>query len=220
MSVRTPPGADHLLAWAAMPWVLNGSASEAQRRSLAEHLAHCEDCRSEFEHQQRLQHAMSLPPPMPAVDAEAGLQRLLARIDAPQDQESPDRTPSGSRASRWTVRALAAAVVVQAVGLGVMSLQLRGSDDAAVYRTLSQPAAAPGAATLRVVPDAAMTLEGWNALLRSLQLQVVGGPNEMGAYALAPIASVPPATSTPPTTLDRLRAAPGIRLAEPIVAAP
>ncbi|NNC24782.1 zf-HC2 domain-containing protein, partial [Salinisphaera sp. USBA-960] len=85
------------------------------------------------------------------------------------------------------------------------------------YRTLSDaPAAAPTPpAAIRVVPDPTMPLGEWNALLRGLELQVVEGPNAVGAYLLAPAA---PTQAQAAQLLQRLRSAPGIRLAESVAA--
>jgi hypothetical protein len=213
---------DHLSAWAALPWVANGRATPEQQAMVDEHVAHCPDCRAELDWQRRLQAAMSLGA-VPAEDdvaVEAGLQRLMARLDDPGERQPlPGSVRTGSRLT-W---ALAAAVVVQAVGLGVMGLQLgrlggADPDAAGDYRTLSDPVPASLAATLRVLPDASMTLSTWQATLQAQGLQVVAGPNAAGAYALAPAAG---ATAQPAAeVLARLRAAPGIRLAEPIGGAP
>lgn len=224
------PRPEHLRAWEALPWVVNGRATPEQARWVAEHVERCEDCRTELAWQQRLHDALAVPEQ--AADdaagaaAESGLQRLLARIDdAGQEQPLPASTMAAaasttSRSHRLTW-ALAAAVVAQAVGLGVMSLQFGGNGNGGEgYRTLSEApmsVAAP-AATLRVLPDAAMTLAQWQGLLQSLDLQVVSGPNAGGAYALAPVSA---AASMPRDgILARLRASPGIRLAEPIGSTP
>jgi hypothetical protein len=213
---------DHLSAWEALPWVANGRATPEQAAMVADHIAHCHDCRAELDWQRRLQAAMSIGA-VPAEDdaaVEAGLQRLMARLDDPVERQPlPGTARTGSRLT-W---ALAAAVVVQAVGLGVMGLQLgryggTDPDAAGDYRTLSEPVSASLAATLRVLPDASMTLSTWQATLQAQGLQVVAGPNAAGAYALAPAAG---ATARPAAeVLARLRAAPGIRLAEPIGRAP
>lgn len=85
------------------------------------------------------------------------------------------------------------------------------------YRTLSSATALPvPKGAIRVVPDAGLTVADWDRLLHAQQLQVVGGPNEMGAYTVVPAAQ-PPAPSQ--QTVQQLRATPGIRLAE-IVSAP
>ena len=194
-----------------MPWVLQSSATQEQGEWLKSHLAHCESCRAEFAQQSRLQLAMSLPTDIP-VDANVGLRRLLGRLDAPVPQEPPAR----SRAGNWLTRALVAAVLIQALGIGALGMKLWSAGSSPLYRTLSQESlpAVPG--SIRVVPDATMTLADWNALLHALRLQVVGGPNDVGAYTVAPRSSI----STAQQALQQLRAARGIRLAEPVTATP
>lgn len=237
----TPAAAEraHQRTWALIPWLVNGTAPAADRALAEAHLATCADCRAELDAQREWHQALRAEPaqppgiaprstmapsaatgstPDPAV--EVGLQRLLGRLDAPAvDQPSATETPPTRRGGRLSA-ALAAAVVIQAVGLGLLSLQLLRQDQDAGFRTLSQPAAAtaPAAATLRVVPDGAMPIAQWQALLQSQALQIVGGPNTVGAYALAPL---DPATAPPtPELLSRLRATPGIQLAEPLDPAP
>jgi len=216
------PRPDHLRAWEALPWVVNGRATPDQARWVADHVAGCEDCRAELAWQQRLHDALAGPGDAATAGpaTEAGLQRLLARLDDLADEPQPIPViAAASRPQHRLTWALAAAVVVQAVGLGVMSLQLGTAGDNGAYRTLSEGAGpAMSSATLRVLPDATMTLAQWQALLHALELQVVGGPNANGAYALAPS----PGTSPRPrdTALARLRASPGIRLAEPIGTTP
>lgn len=215
---------EHLRAWEALPWVANGRATPEQARLVAEHLAQCEDCRAELAWQQRLHAALAEGGAPQQADAghpdsdpetEAGLQRLLARLDDLPEQLAP--APPG-RVSRLTW-ALAAAVVLQAAGLGVMSLHLGSAPEAdGEFHTLSEPATGAPAATLRVLPDAGMRLADWHALLQAQGLQVVGGPNTAGAYALAPAPGA--AAGSPAQVLARLRGAPGIRLAEPIGGTP
>jgi hypothetical protein len=204
---------DCLRAWEAMPWVLQNSATQEQSEWLKNHLAHCESCRAEFAQQTRLQRAMSLPSDI-SVDANAGLDRLLSRLDAPQLQEA---MPIRSRHGNWLARAMVAAVLVQAIGIGVLGVKLWSTDNSAQYRTLSSQDSVPVAAgAIRVVPDASMTLTQWNALLHSLHLQVVGGPNDVGAYTVVPARSA----SMAQHTLQQLRATPGIQLAEPVANSP
>ncbi|MCC4595604.1 zf-HC2 domain-containing protein [Xanthomonas campestris pv. phormiicola] len=204
------PGNECSHAWELMPWVLQSSATEEQHDWLIAHLAKCSFCSAEFAQQSRLRLAMSLPSDVP-VDAEAGLQRLLGRLDAPEPQRQPARVRSS-----WTTRALVAAALLQAVGLGVLGARLSASDQSASYRTLSDTAQPLAADAIRVVPDAHMSLADWDALLRKLQLRVVGGPNGAGAYTVVPVQAGSPAQ--PQRSVQQLRATPGIRLAEPISA--
>ncbi|MEO5830164.1 MAG: zf-HC2 domain-containing protein [Rhodanobacter sp.] len=193
-----------------MPWALQNSATQEQDEWLQDHLAQCESCRTEFAQQSRLRLAMSLPADN-SIDANAGLRRLLGRLDMPDAEEAPYH----SRSHNWLSRALAAVVLIQALSIGALGMELWSSGGSVLYRTLSQQpvAAAPG--TIRVVPDATMPLANWNALLHTLQLQVVGGPNDVGAYTVVPTGS----TSTA-HALQQLRATRGIRLAEPVAAIP
>ncbi|MHA6203617.1 anti-sigma factor family protein [Dyella soli] len=198
-------------AWETMPWVLQDSATQEQGEWLMEHLAHCEPCRAEFAQQSRLRVALSLPSDIP-LDVDVGLKRLLGRIDTPESQQSTLHPPARS----WFTRALVAAVLVQAIGIGVIGARLWSDGSNPGYRTLSQQAlpAAPGA--IHVVPDSTMKVADWNALLHNLKLQVVSGPNDVGAYTVIAIGA--PAVTQ--HTLQQLRATRGIRLAEPVAATP
>ncbi|WP_201315312.1 zf-HC2 domain-containing protein [Dyella sp. EPa41] len=209
MTLPTDIGKDCARAWEAMPWSLQNSASHEQDEWLTQHLSQCEACRGEFEQQSRLRLAISLPSDIP-VDADAGLRRLLARIDAPDTHAAHSRARTS-----WVTRALVAAVLVQAIGIGVLGARL-WSENQADYRTLSQAAAPLPAGAIHVVPDDTMKLADWNSLLHTLHLQVVNGPNDVGAYTVVASGS----SAMPRDTLQKLRTTHGIRLAEPVASAP
>lgn len=209
MTFTDQTGKDCVRAWEAMPWALQGNLTPAQDQWLKNHLAHCPSCREEFAQQQQWQHALSLSADIP-VDAEAGLERLLARIDAPEPQASGSRRPGS-----WLVRAAIAAMLVQTIGLGVMGAKLWSTQP--TYRTLGQPTASTPPDALRVVPEASMTLAQWDALLHAMDLQVVAGPNAVGAYTVAPADAD---KTQRQALLQRLRSTHGIRLAEPVADLP
>lgn len=212
MRMPTDTGRDCARAWEAMPWVLQDSAAQEQTEWLMSHLAECDGCRAEFEQQKRLRLAMSLPADV-SIDPELGLRRLLARIDAPVQETAPSRGTGGS----WLTRALVAAVLIQAVGLGTLGARFWAEGTAQpAYRTLSQEAAHVPAGAVHVVPDTGMKLADWNTLLRSMQLQVIGGPNDVGAYTVMPAGGTAASTQM----VQRLRSAHGVRLAEPVNASP
>ncbi|WP_130618527.1 anti-sigma factor family protein [Dyella amyloliquefaciens] len=210
MKLPTDIGKDCARAWDAMPWSLQNSATRDQDEWLNQHLAQCEACRSEFELQSRLRLAISLPQDVP-VDVDAGLRRLLARIDAPDTRAARQR----SRTS-WVTRALVAAVLVQAIGIGVLGARLWSEASQADYRTLSQASAPLPTGAMHVVPDDTMKLADWDTLLHTFRLQVIGGPNEVGAYTV--VASDGSTSSR--DTLQKLRTTHGIRLAEPVANTP
>ncbi|MEA9578079.1 zf-HC2 domain-containing protein [Xanthomonas nasturtii] len=209
------PGKECSHAWELMPAVLLDSATEEENAWLIAHVAKCNSCSAEFAQQNRMRQALALPSAV-KLDANAGLHRLLGRLDAPEVRIAP--APAVRRSGSWTVRALAAAALVQAIGLGVMGVKLASPAPSHDYRTLSSATALPvPQGAIRVVPDASMTVADWDRLLHAQQLQVIGGPNDMGAYTVVPAAPQPPAQ--PQRTVQQLRANPGIRLAE-IVSAP
>jgi hypothetical protein len=211
MASTHSPNKDCVLAWDAMPDALQGNLSPRQREWLDGHLACCDACRDQFAQQQRLERAMSLPPGL-QVDMEDGLQRLLARIDTPAVPEARDSL----RHAGWVGRALVAAVLVQAIGLGAMGAKLWSIEPAAAYRTLGDEAPPTPAGSIRLVPEPAMALSEWDALLRENRLRVIAGPNAVGAYTVVASSG----TAGRDALLQRLRAHRGVRLAEPVTGTP
>lgn len=202
---------DCMLAWEAMPDALQGALTPRQSEWLDSHLARCDSCREQFAQQQRVQRAMSLPVDLP-IDAEANLKQLLSRIDNPDIAKAPDP----SRPAGWMGRALVAAVLLQAIGLGVMGAKLWSLEPVPAYRTLSQEAAPAPAGSIRLVPDPAMELADWDALLDASGLQVVEGPNAVGGYTVVPTSEA----TQRDALLRRLRSTRGILLAEPVAGTP
>ncbi len=209
MTMAFVSGRECMRAWEAMPLVLQQRAGPETRDWLQAHLGGCGACRIAFRQHDRLQLTLSLPSDLP-LDADVGLRRLLDRIDASVRDVAPAESPS--RAGRWQ-RALFAAALIQA-GILLLGCRLWHPQQTAAYRTLSQePVPATSAAgTIRVVPDSAMALTDWNALLHVLRLRVVGGPDAAGAYTVAPTS---PTVSTR-RALQQLRATRGVRLAEAV----
>lgn len=205
---------EHSQVWSLLPWVVNGSASVGERAKVAAHLDTCADCRAELEAQQTLRRALFVQTPAVSLEREAGLKRLLGRLDSPLEVQ-PLPAPTNNHRRSPLIAAMAAAIMAQAVGLGMLGLRNSGPerDTANSYLTLSQPAAAVSAATLRVVPAPNITMDVWKALLLVEELRVVDGPSEAGAYALAPAAG---SSLTMDEQLVRLRQTPAIRLAEPV----
>lgn len=201
--------APHRRAWELMAWVTAGSATDDERYFVEEHLKTCADCRDEAEFHQRL-HSTLLQSASAPHDGEPALQRLMARIDAGAPGEMPSaRAGAASSLVRWLV----AAVVVQAVGLGAAGVALWERGTAPEYRTFSHAAPDGRAATIRLVPVASLDIAGMQALLARHGLVVVEASSDAHSFGLA--AKGP--------TLDvgalvlRLRAEPGVLLAEPVL---
>jgi anti-sigma factor RsiW len=210
---------NHGQAWELIPWFVNGSASTEQRERIEQHMEQCPQCRAEIAAQRELMQAMRTPPAVESMP-HASLQKLWTRIDggegampAPVLVDAPQRRRPGL--ARW----LAAAVVVQAVLLGVLCFALldaRGNGNGngrGEFRTVS--ATAPAASTVPAVravfsPD--MTLGELQALLERAHLRIVNGPSAEGVLTLALAAQGDDAAQA----LAILRAHPAARFAEPI----
>lgn len=207
--------ADHRRAWDLICWVAAGSASDADRRFVQAHLDDCADCRDELAFQHRVAAGLH-DGAAQAHDPEPALQRLMARIDAgdPRDEQplplaAPLPLPGAPAWTRW----LAAAVMVQAVGLAAAGAALWNRADGGEYRTLTSPApAAATAAHVRLVPAASMNFAGLQALLARHRLALVEASADGRSLGLADANAAPDMSAL----LQRLRAEPGVLLAEPI----
>jgi len=203
----------HRRVWEQIPWILNGSASEADVLSAQEHLRQCADCREAMAFEQRLREALTQRPP-DVSDTEAGWQRLSARLDRSESPRLPTRSSSSAPYTRW----LAAAVIVEALALGAMvtwgSLDHGERLSRGSYQTLSLPESARPVPTIRVVLAPDMTLEQFRVLLRDAHLQVVAGPGESGVWSLAPAEDADSVATD--GALRELRRNPSVRFAEPI----
>jgi hypothetical protein len=220
----------HRRTWELIPLVVNGSASAEERRLVDAHLHGCADCRDELAFQTQLQTGMTADIAAPH-DPHPALRNLLERLDGDGDataalhaEAAPRRRPS----------LLLVAVAGQAVALAVLGGALllhipRGGGDAAVpYRTLSSPAPNAAQGTIRFVPAPSLSLRELQTLLGETGLRIVASNADNSIYTLAPAhadaadTSKKSAAERKQATVDalaRLRARPGVLLAEPITAA-
>ena len=212
----------HRQAWDLIPWIVNGSAPETERLAVHAHLAACADCRQELEFQRQLQAAMAVQSTA-ELDMRDSWQRLRSRLDTAARPDAAVR--SGQRRARGIGKAwtpwLVAAMVVQAIGLGALGTAWWSrptAGTASPYRTLSAPAAAIQAATIRVVFAPEVTLGQVQSMLTAARLQVRAGPSEVGVWTLGP-AGDSNQTATE-AALRALRAQSEVRFAEAVAGAP
>jgi hypothetical protein len=198
-----------------IPWLVNGTLPAEQAAALRAHLANCAHCRSDYEAEQRLYETIRGDGPL-VFTGESSFAKLMSRIEA-QDELVPDSGPKGTeprvtlsapvvgiaiatkrRGGRvWhastLVRALAAAVVIEAVALGVGAWMWQtpqradgtSHPSAALYQTLAASAPRYGAGPrVRVVFKSSLTLEALQKLLRSVDAHVVDGPTDAQVYTL------------------------------------
>ncbi len=235
----------HRQTWDLIPWIVNGSATMAEREQIEEHLRTCADCRDEYAFQSQL-HAGMTTESTAQYDPRPAFQRLLARIDGDHTDDrivptaathaatQPARQrPHARRSPRWTryqARALTAAVIVQSIGLivlGALLLRDRTPDPGAPYQTLSHTSASAGAATIRFVPAPTLSVGAMQAILADAKVRIVESNQGSSIYGLAPDSGSEadgtidtPAQRAAKTALvlTRLRAQRGVLLAEPIAA--
>lgn len=222
----------HRHTWEQIPWIVNGSLSDSERVAAESHLDSCADCREELQFQRHLAGAIAASnPPLGAVDnARGSWQQLHARITAEGDaQGAPQRlAPAIEHQGRGKQRAwvpwLVAAVVVQAIGLGVLGTVVWSRPDAsltsssAVYRTLSAKETAPATATIRAVFAQDMSVGHMQALLAAAGLQVRSGPSSAGVWSLEP--ATDSNRSATQAALRQLRSSADVRFAEVIGVSP
>jgi len=218
----------HRQSWELIPWVINGTASDADRQTLEAHLQSCSDCRAELEFQQRLQGAVAHEGDLDA-NSHAMWARLRERLDSDADSRKPvrvDRPRARHNGHGWMPWVMAA-MLVQGVGLGVLGTALwsraqmsspNASGPSAAYRTLSASLPPTQPATVRVVFAPTMTLSQLSAVLTSARLQVVSGPSDADVWSLAPAGDSNRAATD--AAVRTLRSNPSVRFAEPIGAPP
>lgn len=177
----------HAEAWALLPWLANGRISTDDREWVEAHVAGCAECRAELASQRLVASSMGREREQPANgnEEQKSFNKLWARIEAAESATTPvtGTLGGGSRASR-TVRWLAAAVVVQAVGLGVLGFgALRGDagpkDD---IITVSKPEPRLDAPAVRIVFAPQASIDTVNTLLVHQGLSIVSGPGIHGNY--------------------------------------
>ena len=187
MSSRIPD--THAEAWALLPWLANGRIESADREWVEAHVAACAECRAELAAQRKVEAQMSRDGSAPAVggDEQKSFNKLWARIEASESlgtvaTERGAGLGAPARASR-TVRWLAAAVVVQAIGLGVLGFgSLRGDPQPKIYDTVATPEARLDAPAVRIVFAPQASVESINTLLSHQELSIISGPGTQGNF--------------------------------------
>jgi len=193
--------ASALVAYAVVAGVIGAAQFATSRREQRVQAVICEEPVVEYAPQPGLQNLMN------RIDE---FERELPSLPATAIHESshvPRRRFSGMR---W----LAAAVIVQAVGLGVLGTLFwqRGVElRAPRFHTMTSAAPAANAGELRVVFAPDMTVDAMQSLLTEIKANVVSGPSDAGVYTL----SLEQGSPTQDVVLARLRANESVMFAEP-----
>lgn len=223
MSSRIPD--THAEAWALLPWLANGRIAPEDREWVDAHVQGCAECRAELASQRlvatHVNREDSVSPQPAASEEQRSFNKLWARIEASESASTAATGTSGvavpvPRSSR-TVRWLAAAVVVQAIGLGVLGLALNNQQaNPAPFETVSTPEVrldAP-AVSLAFAPQTSMGTV--NTLLTHQGLSIVGGPGGAGNYRAELSADAVASGATAESVAAVLSKDPNVTFAEPI----
>jgi hypothetical protein len=204
---------------ALIPWYVNGTIGERERRRVDAHLAQCAHCRDELTREQWVYGSMTAETAveyMPSVS----LNRLQARLDGIGDAEDAHAAAKPRRRFMPWQGLMAASVAVIAVALSFLAtdrwLQYRARAAAPPdYHTvtISEPRV-PGEA-IRAVFSPTITLSDLQSILDEAQLRIVSGPTEAGVYSLAAKSRRPVSSS-----LALLRSHAQVRFAESTTSAP
>lgn len=223
MSPRIPD--THAESWALLPWLANGRIAAEDREWVETHAQTCAECRAELAAQRmvatQLQRDGAVSPPNASSDEQRSFNKLWARIEAAESATTPAADVRGAvtvaRSSR-TVRWLAAAVVVQAIGLGVLGVSLRDSGTATPGKMITVTDAAPRhnapAVALVFAPGASMSTI--NTLLAHQGLSIVSGPGASGNFTAVLSADAVASGASAESVASVISKDPNVSFAEPV----
>ena len=223
MSSRIPD--THAEAWALLPWLANGRIAPEDREWVEAHVQSCAECRAELASQRlvatHVTREESVSPQPAASEEQRSFNKLWARIEASESASTPATGTTGAavpvpRSSR-TVRWLAAAVVVQAIGLGMLGLALndRGEHPAS-FKTVSAPESRLNAPAVSLAFAPQTSMETVNTLRTHQGLSIVGGPGGAGNYRAELSADAVASGATAESVAAVLSKDPNVTFAEPI----
>jgi hypothetical protein len=216
----------HRECWEQIPWIASGAIEAHIYAALEPHLRACSECREELALQERTRAlvrrdvAVTLAP-------QAGWQKLVQRIDAEDvgadaggqvHARPPKQAPTSARWGRWV--ALAAGVQAIALAAVLTAQYAKRGDELRAPRFETLTAVSPFAANgpvIRLVFEAEVPLQDVNALLRTVDAQIVAGPSEAGVYTIA-LKGESHADPDIEAALTQLRADPRVVFAEAAVA--
>ena len=223
MSSRIPD--THAEAWALLPWLANGRIAAEDREWVEAHVQGCAECRAELASQRLVAshvHRDETASPQPVgSDEQRSFNKLWARIEASESASIPATGTTGvavpvPRSSR-TVRWLAAAVVVQAIGLGVLGMALRDSggpsDDFKLVASVEPRLNAPA---VRIVFAPQASVGNINTLLTHQGLSIVAGPGSSGNFTAELSADAVASGASAASVAEVISKDPNVSFAQPI----
>lgn len=221
----------HAEAWDLLPWLANGRISAADREWVDAHVQTCGDCRAELAAQRVLATSLGRASTAPAVDdseEQRSFDRLWARIEAAEAAApaAPTAAVASRRVSR-PVRWLAAAVIVQGIGLALFGINaLRSADpDQGTSQGASKggyvtvTSATPlrsGAPMVSLAFEPGASIEAVNTLLTHQGLSIVAGPGLSGNFTAALSADAVASGASAESVAAVIAKDPNVTFAQPI----
>lgn len=226
MTPRVPD--THAEAWALLPWLANGRLGTEEREWVEAHLQTCADCRSELASQRMVAsqvHRDESAPSSPSSDEQRSFNKLWARIEAAESASLPAtgtngaavRAPGSSRTVRW----LAAAVVVQAIGLGIFGMGALGGKNGSPttgdeFTTVARVEPRSNAPAVRIVFQPAASIATINTLLAHQGLTIVAGPGVSGNFTAELSADAVASGASAETVAAVMSKDPNVSFAQPV----
>jgi len=220
MSSRIPD--THAEAWALLPWLATGRIAPEDREWVESHVSSCAECRAELTAQRmiatQVQRDGGVSPAPAASDEQRSFNKLWARVEA-SEAATPAVDARGavgaSRSSR-TVRWLAAAVVVQAIGLGVLGVSLRGSGTPDNFETVAKAEPRINAPAVRLVFAPSASMSTINTLLSHQGLSIVSGPGAAGNFTAVLSADAVASGASAESVASVISKDPNVTFAQPV----
>jgi hypothetical protein len=223
MKHRTRDESEHDSIWELLPWYLNGTLTEFDRKRVDLHLKACAACREEMTVERRIHERVAQHDTVEHMAAPS-LRRLQERIDGLATEATPvaERPPllpprptdrrGLRRAFSWQglmaacLALLAVALILTATHRAQPTLAQTPPPD---YYTVTTASPRPPGEAIRAVFAPTITLDELQSILALSHLKIVAGPTEAGVYSLAPTSGLPVTSS-----LSLLRRQPAVRFAE------
>ena len=172
---------EHRTVMELLPWYVNGTLPEAERRSVERHLRECLPCRAALKDERRLA-AVLHGRASDNVSMERNFERLVDRIRTPQRPPRGARAFAGLRHGIPSSVIAATAVTLVAALIGT-ALWLGVRHDGTGYSTATSTVQ-DASQRIDIIFAAGVDERQIRELLASINGTIIGGPSDLGRYTV------------------------------------